>query len=587
MKFSRLASYFEKMEATTKRLELTSLLADLLKESDADEIDKIAYLTQGRLVPFFEPLEIGMAEKMVEQAICRAFDQDKEKVGALFIKLGDWGKVAYSLSERKSSDLSVTEVHARLFEIARTSGVGSVDKKISSLTELLKKVDQLSTTYLTRIPLGTMRLGIGDPTVLDALSNAKVGDKSLRVVLEEAYNKTSDLGLVAKVFWKGGIEQVKKVMVSVGFPIRPQLTERLPNPQSVIEKLGEVAAEPKYDGFRVQIHFDKNRNIGFMTTDGEVKETRVKIFSRNLEDMSHMFPELAEAALRDVKADRAILDGEAIAYNPLTGEFLPFQETTKRRRKHGIDKASKDLPLKAFIFDCIYLNDKELLTTTYRERRKIVGEIVQSEVLIPADQIVTTSPDELSSFLNDKISNGLEGVVVKKLDTPYQAGSRNFNWVKLKRHNSGELNDSIDCVLLGYIYGTGKRTDFGVGALLAGVYDKDKDEFVSICKIGTGLTDEEFREIRKRADKLAKKTKPARVNSLITPSVWLDPKIVIEVLADEITRSPVHTAGKEGEEPGYALRFPRLVSFRSDDKRPEDTTSVKEIVDMYKQQYKK
>ena len=224
---------------------------------------------------------------------------------------------------------------------------------------------------------------------------------------------------------------------------------------------------------------------------------------------------------------------------------------------------------------------------TYRERRALVGQIVKSDTLVPADQIITSSTKELEDFLADKIQAGLEGVVVKKLDTPYQAGSRNFNWVKLKRHNAGELNDTVDCVLLGYIFGTGKRTDFGVGALLAGVYDKEKDEFVSLCKIGTGLTDEEFREIRKRSERFARTNKPARVNSNIVPSVWLEPKIVIEVLADEITRSPVHTAGKIADEPGYALRFPRLVNFRSDDKRPEDATTVDEIISLYSQQYKK
>ena len=530
MEFRDLSKYFEKMEATTKRLELTDLLSQLFNESTPDEIDKIAYLTQGRLAPFYEPIEIGMAEKMVEQALSRAYGIERDQVGALATKLGDWGKVAAELNQKsnfKNQSFSVEEVHNKLLEIALTTGAGSVEKKISALSDLLKLVDYLSARYLVRIPLGTMRLGIGDPTVLDALSHAKAGDKSLRPILEEAYNKTSDLGLVSKTFWSGGVDGVKKVKVVVGKPIRPQLTERLPDPKSVVDKLGEVAVEPKYDGFRVQIHFNKHKSIGFMTSDGELKETNVKIFSRNLEDMSHMFPELAASALSDVKAEEAILDGEAIAYNPLSGEFLPFQETTKRRRKHNIAQSAKDLPLKAFIFDCLYYQGEDLMDKTYRERRALVGKIVKSDTLVPADQIITSSTKELEDFLADKIQAGLEGVVVKKLDTPYQAGSRNFNWVKLKRHNAGELNDTVDCVLLGYIFGTGKRTDFGVGALLAGVYDKEKDEFVSLCKIGTGLTDEEFREIRKRSERFARTNKPARVNSNIVPSVWLEPKIVI------------------------------------------------------------
>jgi DNA ligase-1 len=189
--------------------------------------------------------------------------------------------------------------------------------------------------------------------------------------------------------------------------------------------------------------------------------------------------------------------------------------------------------------------------------------------------------------LDDAISKGLEGLVIKKLQSPYEAGGRNFNWVKLKKHSDGELSDTIDCVLLGYITGKGKRTEFGAGALLVGVYDKEKDEFVSISRIGTGLSDEEWREIHRRADKIKVSHKPARVNSLIEPSVWIEPKIVIEVLADEITRSPLHTAGKTEAENGFALRFPRLVSFRDADKKPEDATEVKEIKRLFEIQYKK
>jgi DNA ligase-1 len=194
--------------------------------------------------------------------------------------------------------------------------------------------------------------------------------------------------------------------------------------------------------------------------------------------------------------------------------------------------------------------------------------------------------------LDDSISKGLEGVVVKRVDSPYEAGGRNFNWVKLKRHSSGELNDTIDCVILGYIYGKGKRTDFGAGSLLVGVYDKENDEFVTVTRIGTGLSDDEWREIHKRADKIKIAHKPARVNSLIEPSVWIRPEIVIEVLADEITRSPNHTAGMKPkaldplEKAGYALRFPRLIKFRDADKKAEDATTVKELIKMYSQQGK-
>jgi DNA ligase-1 len=319
----------------------------------------------------------------------------------------------------------------------------------------------------------------------------------------------------------------------------------------------------------------------------------VRMFSRNLEEMTHMFPELSEAVRKQIKAETIILDSEALAYNPESEEFLPFQETTKRRRKHGIEEMAKSLPLKAFVFDILYKDGQSLIDLPLTKRMEILKEVLpQDDVLIRTKNQTVSDAKTLSLLLEDAISKGLEGLVIKKLESPYEAGARNFNWVKLKRHSSGELNDTIDCVILGYISGKGKRTAFGAGALLVGVYDKEKDEFVSVSKIGTGLTDEEWREIHRRADKISLEQKPARVSSNIIPSVWIEPKIVIEVLADEITRSPIHTAGAStssasgDKEPGYALRFPRLVSFRGLDKKAEDATSVTELIEMYQQQGK-
>jgi DNA ligase-1 len=185
--------------------------------------------------------------------------------------------------------------------------------------------------------------------------------------------------------------------------------------------------------------------------------------------------------------------------------------------------------------------------------------------------------DRLELLFDDALGRGLEGLVVKRVDSPYQAGARNFNWVKLKKHSRGALEDTIDCVMLGYFLGRGKRAELGVGALLVGVYDQEADEFLTVTKIGTGLGDEQWREVGERAAPFRSEQRPARVRSTITPSVWVEPKIVVEVLADEITKSPNHTAG-------YALRFPRVIRFRDADKRPEDATSLKELVELYQQQ---
>ena len=573
MTFVELSRYLDSLEATRSRNELVKTLAELYTKVSADEIQPATYLIQGRLVPFFEPVEIGMGDKLVLAAIAQASGRPVAEVSKLFDTLGDLGLVAAKATTKPSNKPpSITAVHARLMEIAASSGSGSVEKKRTLFASLLRDLDAASAKHLVRMALGRLRLGIGDPTVLDALSFAKKGDRSLRPVLEAAYNRTSDLGLIARTFWTGGEKAVQALKVTVGRPLRPQLAERLPNPDAVIRKLGPVGVQPKYDGIRVQIH--KNGST-------------VRIFSRNLEDFSLMFVELVAAAKR-LKDRSLILDGEAIGYNAQSDEYLPFQQTASRRRRHGIEEAAASLPVVAFVFDVLFRNGKDLTPLPYEERYALLNEVLgETKILLPTPLTTTDSAGDLTRTLLDNISEGLEGVVVKRMDSPYQAGARNFNWVKLKRTTSGQLNDTVDLVLLGYYFGKGKRTDFGLGALLAGVYDKEHDRFETITKIGTGLSDDGWRDIHKRADKLQVPQKPARVYSLLTPDVWLKPEVVVEVLADEITPGTNHTAGKVGDAPGYALRFPRVVSFRSADKRPEDATTVKEIIEMYRQQGKR
>ncbi|MDO8429560.1 MAG: ATP-dependent DNA ligase [Candidatus Daviesbacteria bacterium] len=587
MRFSKLAEYLEKLEATPSRLSLINILSELFLVVEEKEIAKVVYLISGRVAPFYLPIEMGMAEKNIAASIARAYGVEREEVLRRYGQVGDLGKVAEELSSKlkiQSSKLEVSDVFNTLLEIAKSTGEGTVEKKVSALSGLLIKVDPISVKHLVRIPLGTSRLGIGDPTILDGFAQSKLGDRKNRKVLEGAYNKTSDLGLIGETLWREGQKGVEKLDVTVGRPIRSQLAERLPDPKTILEKFAGVAhVQFKYDGFRVQIH-----------KQGKT----VRLFSRNLEETTLMFPELIEGTLNQIKANEVILDSEALAFNPESEEFLPFQETTKRRRKYGIEEMQKKLPLKAFVFDIMYLDGKSLINTPLKTRMELLkktiagDEILKIEdrkdvILIPQPGEITDSVERVDLLFNDALSKGLEGLIVKRPDSVYEAGARNFNWVKLKRHSSGELQDTIDCVILGYVFGRGKRADFGAGALLVGVYDQEKDEFVTVSKIGTGLTDEEWREIHKRADKIKVDKKPARVNSILEPSVWVKPEIVIEVLADEITRSPVHTAGKSETEPGYALRFPRLVRFREGDKRPEDSTTVDELVKLFGQQFKK
>ena len=570
MKFAELATNLDRLEATRSRNELVRIVSDVYRKSAVDELGPITYLIQGRLAPFFEPVEIGLGPRLLITAVATAYDVPKGEVARLNRQTGDLGVAAQRLakaSRRKSP--SVVEVHGRLSRIAAAGGAGSQQQKLDGFTGLLADLDATSAKHLVRMTLGKMRLGIGDPTVLDALSLAKKEDRSLRPVLEGAYNRTSDLGLVARTLWESGEAGLDALKVRAGHPLRPQLAERLPNPEAVIKKLGTVGVQPKYDGLRVQIHKDADQ---------------VTIFSRNLESMTEAFPELVAAA-RGLKVKSVILDGEAIAYNPESEEFVPFQETTARRRKEGIEEFAAHVPLRAFVFDVMFRDGTDLTQLPYERRFEMAQELLlQSDTLVTAPLMKTDSAEVLTRELLDNISRGLEGIVAKRLDSTYQAGARNFNWVKLKRNTSGQLNDTIDVVLLGYYRGKGKRAEFGAGALLAGVYDTDADEFVTISKLGTGLSDQGWRDIHQRLSSIELAEKPPGVRSNFVPDVWLKPAIVAEVLADEITPSPRHTAGMTADGPGFALRFPRIVSLRTADKRPEDATSVREIREMFNQQ---
>jgi DNA ligase-1 len=570
VRFTELAAYLDQLEETNSRNELVRILSEVYRACSVDEIERITYLIQGRLAPFFAPVEIGLGERLLISAIAIAYGTPKDEVTRLYRQAGDLGVTAQRLAPNAVRESpAVVEVHERLSHIAGASGSGSLQTKLDLFTGLLADLDPASAKHLVRITLGKMRLGIGDPTVLDALSFAKRGDRSLRPALEAAYNRTSDLGLIARTLWAEGERGLEALKVTAGHPLRSQLAERLPNPEAVIKKLGTVGVQPKYDGLRVQIHKDADR---------------VSIFSRNLETMTAMFPELVAAA-GTLQVESVILDGEAIAYNPDSEEYVPFQETSARRRKEGIEDFSVRVPLRAFVFDVMFRDGVDLTPLPYEKRFEIVKEVLgESDTLLTAPLTRTDSAEVLTRELLDNISRGLEGVVAKRLDSPYQAGARNFNWVKLKRHTSGQLSDTIDLVLLGYYGGKGKRAEFGAGALLAGVYDSDKDEFGTISKLGTGLSDEGWRELHMRLSSLEVGEKPARVNSILVPDMWLQPAIVVEVLADEITPSPRHTAGMVGDVPGFALRFPRIISFRTEDKKPEDATSVREIREMFEQQ---
>ena len=572
MKFSKLADYFERLETTTKRNEMVTILAELFKSLSPEEIGKVSYLCQERLAPNYEKIEFGMSEKLIAKSLARVISKSEEETWQLYKDIGDLGILAEQCITYKKEDLEIIDVYNRLLDIATTSGKGSVEKKTNDLATLLYFLSGKEARYIVRIVLGRLRLGIGDPTILDAFSYVYSGDKTLRPTIERAYNLCSDLGLVGFTLFNKGLEEIKEFKVQVGKPIRMALAERLPTPEDIISKIGRCSVEPKFDGFRCQIHKDGDK---------------IKIFSRNLEDNTDMFPDLVEGARKQINSERAIIEGEALAFNEEAQEFFPFQVTVQRKRKYQIETMKADLPLKLFAFDLLYADGEDYTPRPYIERReKLLNIISPGDVIMVADSIVTDNHKELRLFFENAIGSGLEGIVAKRLDAPYQAGARNFTWIKMKRSYRGELSDTVDLVIIGYYMGRGSRAKFGIGSLLAAVYDADSDTFKTIAKIGSGLTEEEWVKMKELLEEIRRENRPSRVSSILEPDVWVEPRYVMEVQADEITRSPVHTAGKVNENFGYALRFPRIVRFIRFDRTPEDATTVKEILEMYNQQKK-
>ncbi|GAB4388667.1 MAG: ATP-dependent DNA ligase [Thermodesulfovibrionales bacterium] len=570
MKFRRLVESFALIEATSRRLEMFEILSALFAEADEGEIDKVIYLCQGRLAPAFHGIEMGISEKLLLRAISTASGAPTRRVEEIYRRTGDIGLAAEELMAGRGS-LSVEEVYGELSQVARASGKGSLEVKLNLLQSLLRALSPLEAKYASRFVAGSLRLGIGDPTVLEALA-LSAGERALRPELERAYNLCSDLGLVARTLRAEGMESLRRFRVRVGFPIRPALCERLPSPEEIIAKMGRVAVEAKYDGFRCQVHKDGGR---------------VEIFSRNLERTTAMFPEIARAASEHVAAERAIFEGEALAYSEETGELFPFQVTIQRKRKHGIREISREYPLRFFAFDLLYADGEDFTERPYAKRReKLESVIRENPVIAPAEMFVTAEAGEIAGYFERAVERGLEGVVAKRLDAPYAAGARNYNWIKLKRSYRSELADTLDVVIVGYFRGRGARAALGLGGVLAAVYDPPSDTFKTISKIGSGFSDEELSELGKTLKASAIPHRHPRVDSLIEPDAWVEPRHVITVAADEITRSPSHTAGRDGGGAGYALRFPRAVSSIREDKNPEDANTVAEIAEMARRQRK-
>jgi DNA ligase 1 len=591
------------MEQTTSRLMLTDYLVCLLKNTPSSIIDKVVYLIQGKLYPDYEGIELGLAEKMVLRALSRSIvgSLDVGSLSKIYRETGDLGDTASKIIQAKENNknqgtlfpsekkiMTVDHVYRTLDKIARTAGVGSQELKIRLVSSLLNDSTAREARFIIKLIMGKLRLGIADYTVMDSLALAFTGNKSNRSILEHAYNVSCDLGNIAKILAVNGIEAVKSLQITLYKPIRPMLAERVVTANDALERMDRVAAaEYKLDGERIQIHKGKER---------------AELFSRRLEKITHHFPDIVEAITKSLKlTEEVILEGEVVAIDLQTSEFLPFQELMHRRRKHGIQEAMEEYPVILNVFDVLFVDGNAKTSLTYSQRRDLIEKMIAGQQqqqrrrknnandnnnkirIVP--QTIVKNTDQIDKFMASAIESGCEGLMLKHLNSVYRAGAREYAWIKLKREYQSELADTLDLVIVGALYGRGRRVG-KYGALLLAAYDSASDIFRSTCKVGTGFTDKDLEGFYVNLEKHRIEHKHARVDSRMQMDVWFEPKIVIEVIASEVTLSPSHTAAIDSIRPSYglALRFPKFTGKIRDDKNPEDATDVAELISMYKHQ---
>ena len=580
MEFSVIARTFERMEKTKKRLELTDILVELFKNIPQEIVSNVVYLLQGIIRPQFEGVELGIAERLAIKAISKSSGLTIKKIEDDYNKGGDLGETASNMLKQKTQTTFSTEtitlekVYETLFKIANLGGKGSQDLKMKYISSLLNGATPIEAKFVLKILLGTLRLGIAENTVMDALAIAFTGKKENRIQIENAYNVSSDLGKVSEIVLREGLDGIKKFQISLFNPIRPMLADRVKSEKEAIDKIsGEFAAEYKLDGERAQIHKQKNKII---------------LFSRRLENITQYYPDIVDNIGKFLNTNEGIFEAEIVAINENSGEFLPFQELMHRRRKHKLEKAVLEYPITVNFFDILYLDGKNCLDLPYYQRRKFLEDVVTEDKLVKlVPKMIVKSESEIDSVLENSINAGCEGLMLKVLNAPYRAGLRGGNWLKLKREYQNELGDSLDLVVIGAFFGRGRRTG-KYGTLLLATYNAANDTFPSICKVGTGFTDESLDQLYQILSNKVTLKKNPRIVSEMTADIWFQPELIIEVVGSEITLSPIHKTAlnviRKGS--GFALRFPKFTGKIRIEKSVESASTDEEVISLYKSQAK-
>lgn len=556
MKFIEFCRVLEDISKDRSRINITNKLSALYSSLSPNEAKIVSYLLAGAIAPSYLNLELGVSVNLILNAISNITLKSKENLEKEFKKIGDIGDLAYwAITNKKLSSLkpisylNIEDIYNILIKIANNS---STKIKTDLLINLLSQLTAIEAKYLVRFIINKARIAIGVATILDGLALAKNLDKE---TVRNIYYTISDIGETAYKIYNGDI----KSKIQLYYPISPALAERVKDANEMLERAKELFLEYKYDGFRIQIH----------------KGDKVKIFSRKLEDITSLLPEIVEEANK--YNGSFIAEGEALSI--IEDKPIPFQDIIKRKRKYDIEKYSSIIPIQVYLFDLLYLNGEELIQKSFRERRLMLERFIDNNDFKRfkiSYGVKVNNIEEINKIFNESIKKYMEGVIGKKLDSPYSPGQRNHNWMKLK---PGKEN--IDGVVVGFFYGKGKLKGYP-GSLLVCVYDEELDEYQTIAKVSSGLSEEELIAIN---DKLEKIDKPyLNINTRIEPDVWVEPNLIVEVAYDEITLSPVHTcAQRDFEGKGLALRFPRIIKLR-DDKSINEITRTSEMISLYKAQ---
>ena len=549
MKYAELADLYRRLEKTTLKTLKTRFVSDFLKRTPDELLEIIPYLILGKVFPDWDERELGVGEKLLIKAVSMATGVPEREIENSVRDTGDLGEsVALALKKKRqksffSQPLTIKRVYDTFVKIAEASGQGSQDRKLKYLANLFMDSQPEEGKYLARTVLGTMRTGVAEGLMRDAIASA-FGVKA--ELVERAYMLTSDFGYVARVAKLEGNEGLSKVRIQVGKPIRPMLAQNAASVKEALTEMGGKAAfEIKYDGARVQVHKDGDR---------------VVIYSRRLENVTKSIPEVVDAVLESVKAEKAIVEGELVAVGE-EGKPRPFQYVLRRfRRKYNIEEMIEKIHLELNLFDVLYVDGEGLIDTPFSERRKrLEGIISSNERIRLAEQLVTAKADEAEAFYQRALELGHEGLMAKRLDSVYEPGNRGKKWLKIK-----PTMEDLDLVIIGAEWGEGRRAHL-LGSFLVAAFDPHSGEFVPVGKVGSGFTDEDLAEFTRMLKPLIVREEGKYVE--------IEPKVVIQVTYQEIQKSPKY-------ESGFALRFPRYVALR-EDKSPEEADTIERIAQLY------